>query len=448
MYPPFPRIRHAWPQTGSGHCPVRMFFVLDSAVTTNQDRTSVLSAGSDVPSRSNVMNSSNSCGFLGSRCRLIVFLLFMGSYPWVFHGALRAWCSTANRVADWLPADFDETQKLMWFAEHFGSDELLMVSWKGCSWGDARLPKLAAALQQPVPQPGGEGPPLFSLVFTSPELLAELMKPPLQLSRAEALTRLEGWLIGRDGATSCLVGLVSDAGMEDRKAAVERVCTCAEKCGVPCAEVILAGPTVDGVAIDQISLNALLEINGASLAVCFLLTWLFLRSLRLAVLVFVSAVFCQQLGMAMVYYTGAQMDSVLLMIASLGFVMVVSWAVHLTNYYIDVARDHGLEGAPRRALRAALAPCMLSSVTTALGLGSLVVSKIVPIARFGWYGAAVIMAGLGIIFLWIPTALEQWPPRGWRRRRRHGRETAGDGGAGLSSPIAASSWPSRSLRSG
>ncbi|MBN1590425.1 MAG: MMPL family transporter [Pirellulales bacterium] len=354
--------------------------------------------------------------FLGRRRRLLIFLLFVVSYPFILHGATCAWFSTANRVADWLPRNFEETRKLMWFAERFGSDEILMVSWIGCSCNDPRLPKLAEALKAPVPDPDGEKPRLFRVAMTSPEVLKSLMEPPLELPRDEAVKRLEGWLVGRDGITSCLVALVSEAGIEDRKAAVDRVYKCAEDCGLRHEDIIMAGSTVDGVAIDRISLAALLELNGASLVVCFLLTCLFLRSLRLAVLVFVSAVFCQQLGMAMVYYTGSQMDSVLLMIASLAFVLVTSGAVHLVNYYADAARENGLDGAPRRALRAALVPCTLAAGTTAMGLGSLVVSKILPIARFGWYGAAVVLAGLAIIFLWIPSALEQWPPQRWFAR--------------------------------
>jgi len=376
--------------------------------------------------------------FLNRRGRWIIYLLFLVSYPFVFHGAMTAWNSVENNVVDWMPAGFDETQKLFWFADHFGSDELLMVSWIGCTLSERapsgspaaeastsaerQLRQLAKALVEPVPGPQGESPPLFSLVFTSPELLDELMAPPLELSRREAIERLDDWLVGRDptagdgAVTACLVAVVSEAGMNDRKAAVGRVYQCAEQIGLNRGDVIMAGPTVDGVAIDQISLGTLLELNLASLAICFLLAWLFLRGFYLAGIVFVSAVYCQQLGLAMIYYTGSRMDSVLVMVASLGFVLVTSGAVHLVNYYVDAARLHGLAGAPRRAFFAALVPCTLASTTTALGLGSLAVSKIVPIQRFGWYGAAVVMAGLVIIFLWIPTTLEQWPPRRWFAR--------------------------------
>ncbi len=360
--------------------------------------------------------------FLGPKRRLLIFLALLGCYPLVLFGAKSAWDSTANRVADWLPEDFDETKRLFWFAQRFGSDEILMVSWPGCTLEDGRLSRLAARLVEPIQTPQGERPPLFRSVFTGPEVLQALTSPPLELSRQQAINRLRGWLVGADGRVTSAIALVSPAGTEDRAAAVDHVYRCAEECGIRPDELLVAGTTVDGVAIDRISLASLLELNVLSLAVCFLLTWVFLGAFRLAVIVFFSAVYCQQLAMASVYYTGAQMDSVLMMIASLGYVLVTSGAVHLVNYYVDAAKGDGMAGAPWRALRLALVPCALASATTAIGLVSLSVSKIVPIARFGLYGAWAVMAGLAIIFLWIPAALEQWPPRKWLARRAE-RET-------------------------
>ena len=207
--------------------------------------------------------------FSNRRTRLLIFVLFVVAYPAIFLGAKRAWDSTANRVEDWLPSSFEETQKLIWFAGHFGSDEILMISWPDCTLEDPRLGQLAEALLQPVPGPHGEGPPLFHRVFTGAQVLESLTDPPLELSREEALQRLEGWLVGPDRRTSCALALVSAAGAEDRKAAVERAYECAASaCGLSHREVIMAGSTVDGVAIDEISLATLLELNTTSLMMC------------------------------------------------------------------------------------------------------------------------------------------------------------------------------------
>ena len=54
--------------------------------------------------------------------------------------------SNSNKVADWLPEGFEETKQLKWFAEKFGSDELLMFSWQGCTLSDPRVARVAQAL--------------------------------------------------------------------------------------------------------------------------------------------------------------------------------------------------------------------------------------------------------------------------------------------------------------
>ena len=84
--------------------------------------------------------------FFNRKYRVAVFCAFAIAVPFIMFGAKQAWDSNANRVEDWLPAGFSETQKLYWFSEHFGSDELLMVSWPGCNLDDTRLDRLADAL--------------------------------------------------------------------------------------------------------------------------------------------------------------------------------------------------------------------------------------------------------------------------------------------------------------
>jgi len=54
-------------------------------------------------------------------------------------------------------------------------------------------------------------------------------------------------------------------------------------------------------------------------------------------------------------------------------------------------------------------PCALSAVTTALGLGSLYVSHIIPVKMFGFYSAVGVLLGLGVLFVLLPVMMETWP---------------------------------------
>ncbi|MEX0820116.1 MAG: hypothetical protein WD070_11010, partial [Pirellulaceae bacterium] len=56
------------------------------------------------------------------RHRIRVFACFLLLTPLVIYGAQRAMQDNSNRIEDWLPASFEETQRLQWFSKHFVSD--------------------------------------------------------------------------------------------------------------------------------------------------------------------------------------------------------------------------------------------------------------------------------------------------------------------------------------
>ena len=147
------------------------------------------------------------------------------------------------------------------------------------------------------------------------------------------------------------------------------------------------------------------------------------RSIATAVMIFVIAFFSQQLTMASVYFSGGHMDSVLLMAPSLIFVVCVSGGVDLTNYYRDAVREGGLAGAPMRAIKLGWVPCLLSAATTSLGVVSLIASHLVPIQKFGIYASILVMVATGVLFLLLPSFLEQWPARCWAASLKEDTET-------------------------
>ena len=63
-----------------------------------------------------------------ARMALFFFALML---PVVAYGALRALKSTSNDPRQWLPRSFEETDTYDRFQEHFGADEIAVVSWPG-----------------------------------------------------------------------------------------------------------------------------------------------------------------------------------------------------------------------------------------------------------------------------------------------------------------------------
>ena len=267
--------------------------------------------------------------------------------PFSLNAAWQSWLSNSNNVEDWLPAD----PQLMEFVQLFGSDELLMITWDGCSLDDPRLETYAAALLEP--EEGME--PYFRDVISGSEVLELFQSEPLEMEREAALRRMQGWLVSRDGETSCLVALVSTTGAMDRRAAVEhaRRATAVVE-GLESDQLRMAGPTIEGVAIDDASKSGLLELNLASYVVCLTVLVVCLRHLRAAILVFLLALFNEQLSLALIHWLGSNLDSILLLTANLTFVLSISIGVHLVNYYRDALAKTDPQHAAAEALRVAL----------------------------------------------------------------------------------------------
>ena len=198
-----------------------------------------------------------------------------------------------------------------------------------------------------------------------------------------------------------------------------RLLTLAEECGVDPSDVggslHLGGPPVDNVAIDEEGAVTLLRLVGFSVLLGVGLSYLSFRSVRITLMVFTVGGVSAIASLAIVYWSGASVDAVLMSMPSLVYVLGLSGAVHIVNYYRDAAEEHGPEGAAERALSHGWGPCTLAALTTALGLASLYASNIMPIRKFGLYSAIGVLATLVLLFTYLPSALQVWPP-GYRRR--------------------------------
>ncbi|MEL6109221.1 MAG: MMPL family transporter [Planctomycetota bacterium] len=168
----------------------------------------------------------------------------------------------------------------------------------------------------------------------------------------------------------------------------------------------LGGPPVDNVAIDEEGTVTLVRLVGYSIVVGFVLSYFCFGSLKVAMMVFVVGGSSAMLSMACVSWTNGSVDAVLMSMPSLVYVLGLSGAIHVVNYYRDEVRQSGRSGAAGRALKHALFPCSLAALTTAIGLGSLVTSNLTPINNFGFYSAIGVIATLAILFSYLPAALQ------------------------------------------
>lgn len=346
-----------------------------------------------------------------ARISLPLTLLIFLSLPLVGWGVHQAFRTANNNVSQWLPEGFPQTEVYRRFREVFGSDDVAVVSWEGCTVDDPRLEQFAQAVMSTRESDvNGELSRWFQRVITGSRVLTVMVEGPFSLSREEAIARIQGILVGPDGKTTCAVITLSADGNANRTAALHAVEQIAiDQCGIPEDELRLGGDAIVNAAIDLESERAVRQWIALSWALALTTALFCLRKLKLILMVFGVAVYSSALVTALVYYTGGTMNLVLVVMPVLIYVLAISACVHLVNYYYDAVQENGLPGAPQRSLAAGWLPCALSAGTTALGLVSLCVSHVIPVRMFGIYASIGMMVSLGIVLLWLPAMLARWP---------------------------------------
>ncbi|MEM1305814.1 MAG: MMPL family transporter, partial [Planctomycetota bacterium] len=179
--------------------------------------------------------------------------------------------------------------------------------------------------------------------------------------------------------------------------------------------------------------------------------WSF-RSWKLTLAVFTVACIAAGASMAMVYWLGlievavfglpaprlGKMDAVLNSMPAVVYVLGLSGAIHVVNYYRDERAERGVIGAVERGVRISWGPCLLAAVTTAVGMASLGASEIVPVEKFGVMTAIGVLVTFAILFTLLPVLLHLFADRHLPER------AAGSHGAALPGwALAFFSWVTR-----
>ena len=227
------------------------------------------------------------------------------------------------------------------------------------------------------------------------------------------------------GAMAAVSVGLSEAGVADRTATIKDVQNAAVTAGIPLDQLRMGGRPVASTALNTAVKHAgwnrdfpLYDLPHRSpillsFVITFVLSMLVLKSIRLTILVQTVSTLCAIGTVALVPPTGGSMNMVLVVMPTLLAVLTTSAAIHLCNYW----KNSGISDPAKsvhHAASIAWLPCALASGTTAIGLGSLTVSSLVPVRDFGIYASI----GCGISFVCalyiLPSLMLFWrrtPPR-------------------------------------
>ena len=245
------------------------------------------------------------------------------------------------------------------------------------------------------------------------------------------------------GAPIALLTSLSDTGASDPVAAFKSIEAAAVACGIAADSLHLGGDLVTSSALDQEVLNATWNVTDPlhsppvfllSGIAGLLLAFVVLRSVKLGFMVLAVAAFTAVVCTALIPMSGRTMNMVVIVMPTMLVVLALSAAIHLANYWKHassrsdhdadhdadhesstpglVADIHSTSADPIRAsIQMAWLPCLLASLTTAIGLLSLCISSLQPIRDFGTFSALGTLLSLVAVLVGLPAMMRVFPVR-------------------------------------
>lgn len=274
---------------------------------------------------------------------------------------------------------------------------------------------------------------MFKTVTTGPDVLASMTGPGGELASdpEEAKRRLTGMLFGPDGDQTAIVVTLTEAAKHNLHLVLGRgilgkprgrLYELAAESNISEAELRIGGPSVDNVAIDEEGSITLFRLIGMTIVLGLCLSLACFRTISATIMVFFCGGISAVLTIAMIWWFGSTVDAIAMSLPALVYVLGLSGATHLMNYYYECVEHGGVHGAPERAVKMGWKPNLICNITTSIGMFSLVTSELIPIQKFGFYAGLGVLSATIIQFTYLPAALQIWP-----QVRKHKPSTNADG---------------------
>ena len=213
---------------------------------------------------------------------------------------------------------------------------------------------------------------------------------------------------------------LSEAGEAEKSLSMKLVREAAIAVGVKPEQLHLGGRPVAATALNESVKGAVWNksaklsrfwersIIGMSGLVGVLVAFTMLRSIKLSLLVLFVSYFTVFVTLALVPATGGSMNMVMVLMPTFLLVVVMSGAIHVAHYWRHSAY-HDLSTAIVESSKMAAEPCVIATITTAIGVLSLLTSELRPVREFGIYSAIGALIGLGAVLYLLPTLISLVP---------------------------------------
>ncbi len=307
-------------------------------------------------------------------------------------------------VLQWLPDRSPARTDYQFFEQNFGSDDILIVTWDGCTLNDPRLTNFAQTLR------AIDSTHLIQSVVTGVDVAGRL-RSQLRITEQEIASRLQGVFFGVERPElTCAVIELSGLGTANRGQAMHLFWEAIDSVpNLPREQVVVGGYPFIAASIDGQLKNSFRYLLVPSMLLATLVALCCLRHVILTLIVFVTSLAAAAMSMAVVPISGHKFGGLMSIIPALVFVLTTSGCIHLIRYSLS-----GL-GDPAKLLAIGWKPCAISTATTAVGMFSLTISEFPAIRHFGLFCGVGVGFSLAFQLILVPWLLHRVGGSGIRR---------------------------------
>ena len=370
------------------------------------------------------------------RFRWLILVLLLVATAWFGFG-LTHW-NVAQSMADDLPENDPEVTAFEEFNEQFTTGELIVVTVEAQDiFTEKNLRLVRTITERLAAIPGiDEAISLTNVAdivgtgdgIEVQPLVDDIPADPSALARIRAKTLANpawvGNLVGADGTVASVNGsmpwLAKDENIQDKLAVSEAVRALASQLATPDAVLRVTGlsPVFDDT--NRAIQHDLVTYLWMTPVLIVLLLLAVFRSPRGVVIPTSVIVISVVWILGTYFHTGRSVTMITAMLPPLVAVIGLSDMIHvLARYYEEMAGRIDHREGIARATAAMMKPCFLTSLTTAVGFGSLLLSDIRQLKDFGMFTAIALGYAYLLSMTLVPILLSFFPPPGPGAGRRY-----------------------------
>ncbi|MBS0265506.1 MAG: MMPL family transporter [Planctomycetes bacterium] len=314
--------------------------------------------------------------------RLILWCVAL-SFPYLVYEAQSIPCN--NDIETWLPRESAVRSTYEQFKKDFGVEEIILIGIERRLADDELIEAVCGRVER---LPGVRR-------VLSPDRIQSVMAETGVASDA-AQQRLKGLALSHDEKLAGLIVLLSDAGLKDRAGTVADINRELKYCHLSGENSFLSGSPVIVAELDRLGGNKENQkFFLVTLTICLGLLYYWIKDWKLSMAVLGLTLWAINLTLTIFKLCGGEMNFILGALAVMVMVFTLEASIHVIHYFKASQGETDPLGV---ALKLCWKPCLVSMLTTTIGLFSVSVTDIVPVTAFGYastLGAVVaVVAGI------------------------------------------------------